>query len=197
LARLFKKAPLYARNSDYIEKYVNDSTEYIVFDHHNFEMELMKSGMDSISLWNVLRLTPDVYRAVQNNSWIIKNELVKFEKEGIRDRAEYVLDTTINLIVSADQTLAMHRTPGSRFYSIQLRKDNVPVYKKADAGSEVIKTTPPGLRNLNVDFSIPAMNGSGNFWHTMHLHEDDIIRGYVSEDFVEGVIEYPGPPPYD
>ena len=59
------KAPFFARSKDYINKSVKDATDYIVLDHKEVEMDLMKSGMDSVSFWNILRLTPQVFRAGQ------------------------------------------------------------------------------------------------------------------------------------
>lgn len=137
---LGRKAPFYARSKDYVDKNVNDATDYIVFDHNNVEMDLMKSGMDSVSFWNVWRLTPQVYRSEAGGDWVVKREFGKFEEDGIRERAEYVLDTTINLFVAAHQKLAATRSPERRNYYVKLRREQVPVYEKADVNSEVVST---------------------------------------------------------
>lgn len=181
---LGNKAPFYARSKDYIDEYVNDATGYIVLDHNELEMDLMRSGMDSTSFWNVWRLTPQVYRREVGGVWVVKRELTKFQEDGIRERAEYVLDTTINLFVAADQKVAATRSPEWRNYYVKLRSDQVPVYKKADVNSEVVMTTPPGVTKLHVDFSVPALNGDGNFWHVAHFAEGLHIWGYISEDVV-------------
>ena len=181
---LGNKAPFYARNKEYIEKNVSDPTDFIVLDHNAIEMDLMKSGMDSVSFWNVWRLTPEVYRRNSGDEWVVKREFKKLEEDGIRERAEYVLDTTINLFVAADQKLAATRSPGYRNYYVTLRQDQVPVYRKADTGSEVVATTPAGLTKLFVDYTVPALNGTGTFWHVFHSEEGIFLSGYISEDAV-------------
>lgn len=181
---LRRKAPYFARNKEYIEENVRDATDYIVLDHNDLEMDLMKSGMDSVSFWNVWRLTPEVYRADQNKEWVVKRDFAKLEQEGIKERAEYVLDTTINLLVSADQRIAATRSPDIRPYYVKLRRDQIPVYKKADTNSEVVTITPPGLTQLHVDFSVAALHGNGEFWYVAHFEKELHIWGYIQGDYV-------------
>jgi hypothetical protein len=177
-------APYYARNKEYISQNVKDPTDYIVLDYNALEMDLMKSGMDSVSFWNVWRLTPEVYRAEQAKEWIVKRDFAKLEPDGIKERAEYVLDTTINLFVSADQRNAATRSLGYDRYFVVLRRDQIPVYRKADANSEVVTTTPPGLMQLDVEFSVPALHGNGEFWHVVHCDKELQILGYIQGDYV-------------
>jgi len=179
------KAPFFARNKEYVDQYVKDATDYIVLDHNEFEIDLMRSGMDSGSFWNVWRLTPEVYRPEPKAAWVVKREFSKFEKEGIRERAEYVLDATINLFVAADQRLAAAKSPDRRNYYVKLRSDQIPVYEKADVNSKVVATTPAGMMILYVDFVIPALHGDGKFWHVAHFAEGITIFGYIPEDAVE------------
>lgn len=61
-AVLGRKVPFFARDKKYLDENVRDATDYIMFDHESVEMELLKSGMDSVSFWNIWRLTPEVYR---------------------------------------------------------------------------------------------------------------------------------------
>lgn len=182
---LFCRAPYYARNQQYIEQHVNQPTDFIVLDHNAIEIELMKSGLDSVSFWNVRRLTPEVYRKALNVEWVVKRELNTLDEDGIRERAEYVLDTTINLFVTADQKIASTRSPEHRQYYVTLLHEQVPVYNKADTGSELVATTPVGLSEIFVDYSVPALNGSGHFWHVSHYNEGVFLSGYISEDVVE------------
>jgi len=178
------KAPSFVMNKEYIDKNVNDATDYIVLDYNELEMDLMKAGMDSVSFWNVWRLTPEVYRGDQNTEWVVKRDFAKLEQEGIKERAEYVLDTTINLLVSADQRIAATRSPDIRRYYVDLCRDQIPVYKKADTNSEVATMTPPGLKQLHVDFSVSALHGNGEFWHVAHFEEKQPISGYIQGDCV-------------
>jgi hypothetical protein len=184
LRHFLNKAPFYARNKDYIEKNVTEPTDFIVLDHDSLEMDLMKSGVDSVSFWNVWRLTPEVYRRESGDEWVVKREFHKFEQDGLSERAEYVLDSTINFFVATDQKLAATRSPERRIYHVTLRQDEVPLHRKADGGSEVVATTPAGLTQLFVDYVVPALNGTGNFWHVVHFEEGLHLWGYLSEDVV-------------
>lgn len=184
LLLLGNRSPLYARNKEYIDKNVLNPTDFIVIDHNDLEMELMKSGVDSVSFWNVWRLTPEVYRRLAGEEWMVKRDLKKLERDGIQERAEYVLDTTINLFVAADQKLAATKSPEYGEYYVNLKREQVPVYLKADTESEVIATTPAGLTKVNVDFSVPALRGGGEFWHVAHSAEGIRLWGYISGDDV-------------
>jgi len=178
------RAPFYAQTKEYIEEHVTEPTDFIVLDHNVLEMDLMKSGMDSVSFWNVWRLTPKVYRRETGDDWVVKREFSIFEEDGIRERAEYVLDTTINLFVTADQKLAATRSTEFRNYYVTLRQEQVPVYRKADPRSEVVAMTPAGLTELFVDYAVPALHGTGLFWHVAHSAEGIYLSGYISEDMV-------------
>jgi hypothetical protein len=177
---LFSRAPFYARNKEYIENNVTEPTDFIVFDHNDLEMDLMTMGIDSVSFWNVWRLTPDVFRRKAGDEWIIKKEFSKLENKGILERAEYVLDTTINLFVTADQKFAKTKSPEFRDYKVTLRQGNIPIYKKADTKSELFAMTPSGLTQLPVDYIVPALNGTGNFYHITDVG----LWGYISEDAI-------------
>lgn len=93
-ARFASKVPYYARDPKYIDEKVNEPTDYVIYDYNTFEMELMKSGVDSVAYWNVWRLTPEVYRNSNSARWIVKNDFRKLDSDGIKDRAEYVLLAT-------------------------------------------------------------------------------------------------------
>lgn len=181
---LGNRAPSFAKNREYVDKRVKDATDYIVLDHNDIEMELIKSGMDSVSFWNVWRLTPEVYRPSRGGEWVVKRDLRKLEKEGIQERAEYVLDTTVNLFVAADQKRAGVRAPERRDYYVTLKKDRVSVYEKADLNSAVVGTTPDDVTEVFVDFSVPALSGEGTFWHVAHTGDEWSIWGYIPEEAV-------------
>ena len=181
---LGNRAPFFARNKEYANENVKDPIDYIVLDHNDIEMELMKSGMDSVSFWNVWRLTPGVYRSKVDDPWLVKWEFRKFEQEGIKERAEYVLDTTINLFVAADQKLASARSPEHRNYYVTLKNDQVAVYEKADINSKAIGATPEGVTKLFVDFTVPALNGTSTFFHVAHFADGVSIWGYIPEEAV-------------
>jgi hypothetical protein len=176
------KAPFYARTKDYIEKNVEEPTDYIVYDHDDLEMELLKSGIDRLSYWNVWRLTPEVYRRWQGGEWVVKEEFQKLDEEGITEQAEYVLDTTINLFVAMDQKLKASRWTEHRTYSVRLLKEKLPIYEKADKASKVIGYTPEGLKELNVEYRVAALKGEGLFWKVAQFERGLGLWGYIADD---------------
>ncbi|MBI4777047.1 MAG: hypothetical protein HY788_23185 [Deltaproteobacteria bacterium] len=172
-------------HKQYIDENVKDPTDFIVLDHNDIEMELMKSGMDSITFWNVWRLTPEVYQRRPESEWIIKRELRKLDDKGIKERAEYVLDATISLFITADQKNAGVRDAEYRRYYVRLRETGVPVHEKADKNSNVVARTPQGVEKIFVDFIVPALKGEGRFWQVVHFDEKFYIQGYIHEDAAE------------
>jgi hypothetical protein len=183
-AFLGRKVPFYARNKKYVDEHVKDSTDYIVLDHERVEMELLQSGMDSVSFWNIWRLTPEVYRKDKKSEWVVKHEFKKMDKEGIKERAEYILNTIVNLFVAADQKIAATRSLEYREYFIGLKREEVPVYEKADTSSRIISTIPKGVAKLFVDFTVPALRGEGILWHVAHYEEELSVSGYIPGDEV-------------
>ena len=176
------KSPNYARNKDYIENHVFDPTDFVVLDHNDIEMELMKSGLDSTSFWNVWRLTPSVYRKGRDGEWIVKQEFNKLENEGIRERAEYVLDATINLFIVSDQKSKAIKSPDHRDYYIELRTDKIPLYLKADEDSTVLGHTPEGLMKVYVQSSVLGLKGDNIYWKVNHLEDDIYLNGFISNE---------------
>lgn len=183
-AFLGRKVPFFARNKKYLDEHVRDATDYIMLDHESVEMELLKSGMDSVSFWNIWRLTPEVYRKGKESEWVVKHEFKKMDEEGIKERAEYVLNTTVNLFVAAEQKIAATRSLEYRRYFVSLKRDEVPVYEKADTASKVVSISPKGVTKLFVDFTVPALRGEGIFWHANHYEDELSVWGYIFEDEV-------------
>lgn len=182
---LGRKSPHFARTKDYIEKNVGNATDYIVLDHSTIDIDLLKKGIDTVSFWNVWRLTPEVYREKKGSAWVQKRDFSKLEQEGVRERAEYVLDTVINMLVSADLNAAASRWTEPRRYFIDLKREGVPLFEKASLASVVTREVPSGIRKVYVDFSVEAIKGEGLFWHVSHYEEGCSLSGYVSGEEVE------------
>ncbi len=186
LMLLSSKVPYFARDQKYIEENVKEPTDYVIYDHNALEMELMKSGVDSVAYWNVWRLTPEVYRKNKDTQWIIKNDLRKLDSDEIKDRAEYVLLATTEILVAADQNQSRTRGPDHRRFYLTLKRDAVPVYSKASKVSATVQTTAVGIRRLYCDYSIDSLDGSGTFWHVTHWEDDAHVYGFIHEDDIDG-----------
>ena len=145
----------------------------------------MTEGVDSVSYWNVWRLTPEVYRPGREAAWIVKNDFQKFESDGIADRAEYVLVTTTDILLTVHHRHSLARSPDYRRYYLTPKLEGVPVYTKASKSSVVQQTTPPGVRKLFCDYSVPGLDGSGTYCHVSHWEEDVRLSGFVHEENID------------
>ena len=179
------KAPFYARNKKYIDENVKDPTDFIVYDHDRLDMDLLRSGMSRLDYWNVWRLTPSLYRKDKESDWIVKQEFQKLDDEGIKDRAGYVLDSSINLILTKHVDLKRSKTPDYRKYFVNLKNDSAPIYEKADKNSKVTGTVPGECKKVFVDSKVPALTGEGFFWHVSHFENELHLYGYLNSDDIE------------
>lgn len=179
------KAPFYARNKKYIDENVKEPTDYIVYDHDKLDIDLLRSGMSRSDYWNVWRLTPRIYRKDKESDWVVKEDFRKLDEEGIKDRAEYVLDSTINLILTKHLDLKRSKSPDYRNYYVTLKKEMAPIYEKADKNSKIIGTVPEGFTKLFVDSKTPALTGDDVFWHVSHFEDDLHLYGYINSDDIE------------
>jgi hypothetical protein len=180
------KAPYWAKNKNYIDEHVAEPTDYIVYDHNLLEMELLKSGASSNTFWNIHNLTPKVFRT-KNEQWVLKDEFECFEKEGLQERAEYVLSATVELILSLHQSRKQYKSTGYRSYYIDLIEPKVPVYSKASLKSQIVRLTPDGVIRLDTDFRVTGLDSEDTFWHVSYYNSDDHIyfSGYVHGSFVK------------
>ncbi|MGA8593162.1 MAG: hypothetical protein WB676_00315 [Bryobacteraceae bacterium] len=184
--------PHYARNKEYLEKHISQPTDFIILDHDDLEMELMKNGVDSTAFWNLWRLTPEVYRVSRDGSWIVKEEFYKFDPEGLRERAEYVLVTSTGILLTIDQKRVQRLSPQYQLYHLVLRRECVPVYSKASKNSLIAQTTPTGCLKMTCDYRVTGLDDSATYCHVRHVEkdvenfEDLFVRGFVHEDDVEG-----------
>jgi hypothetical protein len=185
LMLMASKSPDYARGPEYVEKYVREPTDYIVLDRDKIEIEFIKLGIDSQSFWNIWRLTPEVYRYDRDGEWVVKREFIKVDEDGIQNRAEYVLDATINLFVLADHKLRSSRGPDYNNYVCKLRQSGVPIYEKADRNSKVIGTTPVAVTELFVEYTVSGLRNDGLYWKVSHHIDDLYLWGYIADECVD------------
>src|SRR5262249_24003276 len=158
------RAPYYARNKEYADKNVKTPFDYIVLDYAGIDAELMKEGMDNTTFWNVWRLTPQVYRHVEGDEWLIKHELQKRESDGIQDRAAYVLSSVVSLLLARQSNRRMMRSNPPNSYDLRLKKKGVIVYQKADKNGVVASAVPDDLEVVHVDYATVGLNDEETYW---------------------------------
>jgi hypothetical protein len=193
LAAFGNRAPYYAMNPDYIERHVSEPFDYIVFDHDRLAHELTFSGIDHTVFWNIWRLTPAVYREGLGREWIVKGDFDVFDPEGIADRASYVLESTVDMILTKHmRDRSVRSLSRNRMWIKDLTREEIPLYRKADRTSEVVVTTPKGVSQLRVLSSSPGLRDDGTYWRVSHAIADKAqpfgamhLWGYVHEEDVK------------
>jgi hypothetical protein len=184
LRQFGSSVPYFARNQEYINKNIKEPTDYIVYDHAGFDMDLLKKGIDQVTYWNVWRLTPSVYREGRKAEWIVKNDFQKLEPTGISDRAEYVLASTTEIMLNLDQYRNRSRQLSSKQFVIPVGPNGVTVYSKASKSSSIETTVSGEFKQLDCDYSIHGLDGSGIYFHVLHFDEFIHVNGFIHEQEV-------------
>lgn len=184
LGAIGSKVPYYARDKVYLEKHIKEPTDYVVYDHSTMEMDLLKFGIDSTDYWNVWRLTPEVYRKNLKSEWVVKNDFRKLDVDGIKERAEYVLFATTEILLEREKLVSKTRQTEYREFFIYLARDQVPIYSKASKNSSIVCNSPQGVMQLNVDFSVTGLDDGSIFWHVFDASGDSVLKGFVHEDII-------------
>ncbi len=182
----FCSAPQFARTPEYISDHVTEPTEYIVYDHQQLELDLLKYGMDTLSFWNIWRLTPAVFKRADDTEWITRYDPGKLEAPDVSDRAAYVLDATTELLLSMEDSLRATRTAGHQPIAITLRDGDVPVLRYARSESVSLMIVPRELRALSADYAVTGFDGQ-RYWKVSHFDGANFIAGYVRDSDVGGL----------
>jgi len=153
----------------------------VVLDHSVLDQDLLKYSIDSTSFWNVWRLTPKVWRDSKKN-WYVKRDFEKLENKHIKDKIEYIYSTTIDIIYSIAIKKSNVKYSDVQKYIVNLVDADIPVYKKADRGSEIVATLPKEMVQVDCDFSVVGFNGDGPYWHIFRVGEGKFISGYIHDE---------------
>ena len=177
----YSKAPFYAQSDSYVRDNVRDATDFIVFDHATLERSLLTDGVDPTTFWNVLRLTPALWRARDTKQWFVKRDLELIASEALIDNVDYVLSSTVEMVLAMHtRKRAIKFPPHGRFeVEVTLAREGIPVYRKADSKSEVVGTTPPGLTSMEAEFNIDGVEDGERYWNVLARLEDRFLTGYV------------------
>jgi hypothetical protein len=177
-------APQYARTRSYVEAHVKDPTDYIVYDYDRLHRTLDEDGIRITDYWNVWRLTPEVFRGA-GGYWAVKQEFGKLLPDAVAQNSEYVLQTTVRIILSRQRSLKTIRTAPGGTYRVLLKHERTMVYAKADVSSEVIWTTPEGLRRLSSRFLVEGLDKSSDRYYDVWPVPSELLHGYIRETDVD------------
>lgn len=180
----YSHAPYYTRNKKYIEEKVKTPTDYIVIDHDHLNQELVRYSIDNTLFWNIWRLTPEIYKT-PDKEWIIKYEFNKTEEHILKDKIEYIFNSTVDMVFSIHTIRNNIKTQEYQKFYIELKEDKVPVLEKAHPESKVIDTTPEGLYKTDCEYNIIGLDGSGPYWKIIHCGKEKYISGYIDNKYLK------------
>jgi hypothetical protein len=180
----WSNAPFFAKSKEYIEKTVDNPTDFIVLDHSRVNQELLTKGVDTTAFWNIRRLTPEVYRT-KEKLWVVKDDFAKLDEKLLADKADYVFSTAVDIILAIHTSRRAVRQQEHGRYYIALARENVPIYAKADVKSKVVGTTPAGMNRIDTAFRVAGLEDDGPYWHVRHMEKDFWLWGYIHNDDVK------------
>jgi hypothetical protein len=177
------RAPYYARQKGWAAENVQTPFDYIVLDHGQIDADLTKEGVDHTTYWNIWRMTPAVYRHKKEDAWLVKHEFNLFEEEGIKERAAYVLENIVTILLARQANQKMMKWVRSSVrYVLPLRKEKTTVYSKADRTSAVAGTTIEGIKEIEVEYATPGLKGDGQYWYVFQFEAKPFFSGFIPEE---------------
>ncbi|AVU77447.1 MULTISPECIES: hypothetical protein [Pseudomonas] len=105
------RAPIWTRNSEWIEKNVKVPTDYVQIDQQNWRLQAMELGIHTVELHNLQRLTPSVFRMGRNQGWSITYDVSFGTSNGTDSNARYCLDRAVSIILKKQQHGSARREP--------------------------------------------------------------------------------------
>ncbi len=185
---LLCNAPLWARNKDYIEKYVNEPTDYIVYDYNHLDMTLLKAGIIPDHFWNVRQLTPDMFFDKDNNRWIVKHEFKKLKTASLKENAEYAFLKTTEIILKLEKLRRQVKVLMPEAKYLKLRRKDVIVYSKADKSRGGGTEIPQKEIRVVCDYITKGLADDDKYYH-IFLVNNSYVPGFIHEDDVEKLLD--------
>lgn len=180
----FSDAPFFARNVEYIQQNVHNPTDFIVLDHSKLDHDLLKDGVNPTAYWNLWRLTPEIYRTL-DDQWVVKEDFDKLDAEFLEDKIEYIFSTAVDIVLCLHTARKAMKTGGYGRYFLELRREEVSVFESADRTSKIVATSPPGLVRIDTDYRVIGLKGDATYWHVSHFDDGCRLRGYIHADDVK------------
>ena len=181
------KSPYFTRNKDYINQNVREPLDYIQLDHNRVDSDLVKEGIDPTIFWNIWRLTPPVYRHKPSEPWAIKFESAKNDDEGLQERAAYVLESVISILVRIEsRQRSLKWAHSDNKWIINLKSGPINLYKRADKNGDIEMVIPENIRELSVGHWTTGLYNDGDYWHVSHhIENGPYLAGYIYEHDAE------------
>ncbi|AXQ27875.1 hypothetical protein D0B54_03925 [Solimonas sp. K1W22B-7] len=133
------KAQSWKLNKSWVEKNVNEPTDYVQISPEQWRLDALEWGIHTAELSNIRRLTPAVFQEKASASWAIKIDLSAREHISTVANAKYCLDRAIAAILKKQMHDDSHRRSGG-YAPLDAPEEynSKPLYAKASTKSEVV-----------------------------------------------------------
>ena len=180
-------SPYHAQNKEYFEKNVKEPTDFIVYDKAKISEKLLVSGTDNTAFWNVLKLTPAVFKR-RSGEWVVKHDFAKLDAEALAYNIEYIFSATFDIVLSLHRFQKPIQDRPRHLLYLELSSEQVPVYSKADVTSEMTAKTPPGLTKLYTSYRVEGLKGDGLYWFVIYGDEKNLQYGFIYYSYVKELL---------
>jgi hypothetical protein len=160
--------------------------DYIQFDFGELRSRLNEYGIASANFFNLLRLTPGVYRSKKGAKWKAEGNpaFMQTSKETI----SYCLSIAIEMILLKESYIALHRSAPEDFkIEIQIAQPTF-LYRKASLHSEKVQKIEHG-EILSANAFVPSFDDDSDFLSVSELREypkAEWLVGYIPANHVCG-----------
>lgn len=190
----FSQAPYFAQSASYIKDHVHDPSDYIVLDHSRVYQELLSKGVETEDFWNIWRLTPAMFRSPDTGEWIVREEFKKLDATVLAGEAEYLFTAALNVALGFQASRRRVRLAKYDRYTVALRREEVPVYTKADRKSQEVGRTARGQTAIGTDYWVKGLADEDFYWHVTHFSDNGFLIGFIHNEDVDVSKEVEGGP---
>lgn len=179
-----RKAPYFTRSKEWIIDNVKNVFDYIQVDYTNLKIELIEYGISVADFFNLLRLTPKVFRHKGKSEWKTEGAFSFLHTE--RDILEYCLSTAIDAILMKENYKALHKYEPERIEVEVAVTTDTSLYSKACKNSQVVKEIKQGEKFQTYSFT-PALTDNLSFVKISEFRKHpkaEFLEGYLLEDHV-------------
>lgn len=175
-----RKAHYWTRNSEWIAEHVNTPFDYIQINDETWRVDAMEWGINTQTLNNIRRLTPEAIQLEFTGDWFIRQPTAYAANSVNRENASTCLDLTIEVIRRKhDHIRAARRPTEDEPYDTPPAYVGQPVLEKPAEGSKELYVLGQGDTYV-VDEMLTGFDPTRTFYRIRcTLSTGDIIRGYV------------------
>lgn len=176
------KAPSWRRTKEWIEKNVRDPTSYVQMDHGQLRLDGIEWGVNTADLENLLRLTPQVFRAGKDKPWHTKIEIEFANSDATLPNASYCLDRAISILLRKQQHERTRRWTRGTWNFVALEQYvGKPVFSKANESSGIVDEIRADFKYA-VQAEVIGFDGRTKFYAVFGYKDDGtpLADGWVS-----------------